>query len=128
MITRPSLRTLGRRSGELLKDPNCVLQSPLIFIINSIDTKCFFNCSPCVPVTFVQEVEQYITTPTTPTSIQFTFKLILRAPSPPRDVKSLIPKQTPTWGAEPGNENNAKATWLGYATIQRLGRDVTTWQ
>ena len=42
----------------------------------------------------------------------------LRAPRVPQNIKSLIPKQTPTWGTEPVNENSAKATWLGYATIQ----------
>ena len=87
--------------------------------LNSVDTKHFFNWSPYV--TFDQEAEQYMTMPTTSTFTQFVFKLILQAPSLPRNVKSLILHQTPTWGTEPGNENNAKATWLGYASLQRLG-------
>jgi len=53
--------------------------------------------------------------PTFSQLLSFLFKLTLRAPRPPRDAKSLIPKQTPTWGTEPGNENSAKATWLGHA-------------
>ncbi|KAF8478055.1 N-acyl-phosphatidylethanolamine-hydrolyzing phospholipase D [Russula ochroleuca] len=36
-----------------------------------------------------------------------------RSPRIPKNIKSLIPKQTPTWGAKRGND--AKATWLGHA-------------
>lgn len=43
------------------------------------------------------------------------FKANFRRPRIPQDIKTLIPKQTPTWGAGPGNEGSAKATWLGYA-------------
>lgn len=39
----------------------------------------------------------------------------MRSPRIPKDIKSLIPKQTPAWGALRGNENSAKATWLGHA-------------
>jgi hypothetical protein len=48
---------------------------------------------------------------------QFLFTVTLRPPNPPRDIKSLIPKQPPTWGTEPGNGSRAKATWLGYVVI-----------
>ena len=44
-------------------------------------------------------------------------KLTFRGPRLPKNIKTLIPKQIPTWGAEPGNEGSAKATWLGYASI-----------
>ncbi|KAH9080634.1 N-acyl-phosphatidylethanolamine-hydrolyzing phospholipase D [Lactarius deliciosus] len=40
---------------------------------------------------------------------------ILRSPDIPRDIKSSIPTQSPTWGTESGNEDSAKATWLGHA-------------
>jgi len=52
-------------------------------------------------------------------------KTNFRGPHLPKDIKTLIPKQTPTWGTEPGNESNAKATWLGYAIIY-LG-EVESW-
>jgi hypothetical protein len=49
--------------------------------------------------------------------LRFGFTISLRSPDLPRDIKSLVPKQTPTWGTEPGNESSAKATWLGYVVI-----------
>ncbi|KAI0313840.1 N-acyl-phosphatidylethanolamine-hydrolyzing phospholipase D [Amylostereum chailletii] len=33
----------------------------------------------------------------------------------PPNVKELIPWQKPTWGTDAGNEDKAKATWLGHA-------------
>jgi len=39
----------------------------------------------------------------------------MRSPRVPKDIKSLIPTQTPTWGAQHGNESRGKATWLGHA-------------
>ncbi|KAF8478054.1 N-acyl-phosphatidylethanolamine-hydrolyzing phospholipase D [Russula ochroleuca] len=45
----------------------------------------------------------------------FILKTNFWPPRVPKNIKSLIPKQTPTWGAEPGNEGSAKATWLGHA-------------
>ncbi|KAH9969505.1 N-acyl-phosphatidylethanolamine-hydrolyzing phospholipase D [Russula dissimulans] len=47
--------------------------------------------------------------------LPFLSRLALRAPSPPQNIKSLIPSQTPTWGTTPENESRAKATWLGHA-------------
>ena len=41
----------------------------------------------------------------------------MRSPRVPRNIKTLIPKQTPTWGAKQGNESSAKATWLGYVVV-----------
>ncbi|KAI0259842.1 N-acyl-phosphatidylethanolamine-hydrolyzing phospholipase D [Gloeopeniophorella convolvens] len=38
-----------------------------------------------------------------------------RTPPIPKDIKSLIPSQTPTWAAGLENEKSAKATWLGHA-------------
>jgi hypothetical protein len=40
------------------------------------------------------------------------------SPRVPRNIKSLIPRQTPTWGTQRGNERSAKATWLGYVLVQ----------
>src|SRR5487761_1544538 len=40
------------------------------------------------------------------------------SPRVPKNIKSLIPKQTPTWGAQRGKESSAKATWLGYVLVQ----------
>ena len=53
-----------------------------------------------------------------PCAIQFFLTSWIWSPRVPRNVKSLIPKQTPTWGAQRGNESNAKATWLGYVLVQ----------
>ncbi|KAI0304495.1 N-acyl-phosphatidylethanolamine-hydrolyzing phospholipase D [Multifurca ochricompacta] len=47
--------------------------------------------------------------------VSFFFKVTLRTPDLPQNVKSLIPTQTPTWGSEVGNQSSAKATWLGHA-------------
>ncbi|KAI9510614.1 N-acyl-phosphatidylethanolamine-hydrolyzing phospholipase D [Russula earlei] len=44
--------------------------------------------------------------------IQF---FLSRSPRIPKNIKSLVPKQTVTWGAHLGNESSAKATWLGHA-------------
>jgi len=41
--------------------------------------------------------------------------MITRNPRIPKDIKSLIPTRTPTWGVQHGNESSAKATWLGHA-------------
>ncbi|KAI0300367.1 N-acyl-phosphatidylethanolamine-hydrolyzing phospholipase D [Russula brevipes] len=40
----------------------------------------------------------------------------LKTPGPriPKNIRSLIPRQIPTWGTQRGNESGAKATWLGY--------------
>jgi N-acyl-phosphatidylethanolamine-hydrolysing phospholipase D len=40
----------------------------------------------------------------------------VRSPRIPKNIQSLIPKQTPTWGAQHGNGHNGKATWLGYVS------------
>jgi len=47
----------------------------------------------------------------------FFLSMTTRSPRIPKDVKSLIPTQTPTWGAQRRNEirSGAKATWLGHA-------------
>ena len=45
---------------------------------------------------------------------QFFLSMTTRSPRIPKDIKSLIPTQTPTWVAQRGNESSAKATWLGY--------------
>jgi N-acyl-phosphatidylethanolamine-hydrolysing phospholipase D len=45
--------------------------------------------------------------------IQFFLSISARGPRIPRNVKSLIPRQAPTWGAQRGNASSAKATWLG---------------
>jgi hypothetical protein len=50
--------------------------------------------------------------------LRFAFTVTFRSPDLPRDIKSLVPKQTPTWGTEPGKESSAKATWLGYVVIR----------
>lgn len=47
--------------------------------------------------------------------ISFLLSFSSRAPRIPNNIKSLIPNQIPTWGAQPGNEGSAKATWLGHA-------------
>lgn len=108
MIVRPSLRTLGRRSGEL------PLACTTAFLM-SVDTRNFFICSPCVTLLETQSVlysSAYVSG-----VIQFMFNANFRRPRIPQDIKTLIPKQTPTWGAGPGNEGSAKATWLGYAIV-----------
>jgi hypothetical protein len=51
-------------------------------------------------------------------AIQFFLASWMWSPQVPRNIKSLIPKKTPTWGAQRGNESNAKATWLGYVLVQ----------
>lgn len=51
-------------------------------------------------------------------AIKFFIGMWTRSPRIPKNIKSLIPKQTPTWGAQRGNENAAKATWLGYVTSE----------
>ncbi|KAI0252431.1 N-acyl-phosphatidylethanolamine-hydrolyzing phospholipase D [Lactifluus subvellereus] len=47
--------------------------------------------------------------------VSFFLGISARSPRIPRDIKSLIAKQAPTWGAQRGNERSAKATWLGHA-------------
>jgi hypothetical protein len=47
------------------------------------------------------------------TDIQFLLSFSSRGPRIPNNIKSLISNQIPTWGAQPGNEGSAKATWLG---------------
>ena len=61
------------------------------------------NCKRCLIVLF---------------AIQFFVGASMRSPRVPRNIKTLIPKQTPTWGAKQGNESSAKATWLGYVVVQ----------
>jgi hypothetical protein len=45
-----------------------------------------------------------------------TIQFFLATPGPriPKNIRSLIPRQIPTWGTQRGNESGAKATWLGY--------------
>ncbi len=51
-------------------------------------------------------------------AIQFFVGASMRSPRVPRNIKTLIPKQTPTWGTKQGNESSVKATWLGYIVVQ----------
>src|SRR6266851_4047376 len=51
-------------------------------------------------------------------TIQFFVGASMRSPRVPRNIKTLIPKQTPTWGTKQGNESSVKATWLGYIVVQ----------
>jgi len=47
--------------------------------------------------------------------VSFFSGTFIRSPRVPKAIKSLIPTQTPTWGAQHGNGGSGKATWLGHA-------------
>ncbi|KAH9971903.1 N-acyl-phosphatidylethanolamine-hydrolyzing phospholipase D [Lactifluus volemus] len=47
--------------------------------------------------------------------LSFFFAFSARGPRVPGNIKSLIPRKVPTWGAQRENASSAKATWLGHA-------------
>jgi hypothetical protein len=47
--------------------------------------------------------------------MQFMWENFTNPPKVPalKELTTLIPSQTPTWGTEPENKGKIKATWLG---------------
>lgn len=93
----------------------CIL-CPLLTLPDSSRSS---NGSPYVPFC-VAPAERCLTSQC---AIQFFSGFTMRSPRVPKDIKSLIAKQIPTWGAQHGNANRAKATWLGYVVITMACND-----
>lgn len=98
----------------------CVLCPWLTPVVLSLDSSRPSNGSPYVPFCLASAERCLISS----CAFQFFSGFFTRSPRVPKDIKSLIPKQTPTWGAQHGNGSSGKATWLRYVPVTMAPDDT----